>query len=584
MPLFGVGGGNPYYLNFGDTAVEELTLPTGVTAVPDQARPRPCFARWNGDLFVAGYFTRVMRFTANYEFIPSGIFAPPKMPVLAAGASSGGSTGINIGYVTFRQERVNGEIVHESNPTGPTATISVTGEGFAWSNLATASVDPRVTHVVGYRSVDGAIPREAWKREIAAAVSSLTENTLTGGLGVELPNSEGVDGAVELEPEARGVVPYCRLAVPFHNSMIYAGFPDKPYVIAPSRIFEPESVDLSDTSPTAQVTLGREAVIGMIEHEATERLLIFCSNKKVYALTGYGPDDYDISPVNGFYELLSHDGLRHMGPDSDVVLPSQEGPVRFNGSFRELMPQRSHEWKQLLRDYPDEMARCWAVESNEVRTMGYKVNVPIPDPEDATRLSYYFYGHYDEVPKGGEAEWTNDARTREDTCAAVVRPYGRPGEEVWTGSADGYIRKEDVAADADDDDDDYQKRFDLTMAHQWLPSQAGDAQHAARIATVDVYMKNESEDGTLELYPGDDSAAEGVEGFKTIEIPAGALPASKRQKVPVTSRRFGAGGIASGKGVAARVYVDAPTVVEWRGLSYQYEEGSEQARLFSDEG
>lgn len=588
MAVVVAAGGKFYYMDYGDSSLTQRALPAGVQAMPEAMRPLPCYAKWEGDSFVAGYFSRTLRFTDNYELVEGGIHQPPQLPTMVAGASAGGSSGVALGYITFAQERIgpSGQsvTVHESNPTGPTTpAVTLTGQGRSWGNLPTSSVDPRVTHVYGYVSMDGAIPRLAWKREIRAGVTTVTENVLTALLGIELPTITNPDGEVDIDTEARGVAPYCKIVVPFHDAMFYMGFPDKPWLIAPSRLFEPESVNIADDSDTALVTRGREAVIGAYVHEASERLIVFCDPPKIYAITGYGPDDREIVPINGFYRLLSHHGIRKVGPAGDLYFPSQEGVALFNGGFRSIFEDREQEWKDLLQSNPAAFAKAWAVFANDSQASGYKLRIPIADPESATRLSYYFYGVDDPVQGGGQPWWTDDARTRNDTSAAEVRPYGKPWAEVWTGSSDGFIRREDQAANADDDGDAYLKRFDVTHAHWWMPSQAGDEQHGSKVTNVDVYLKNELQDATLELYAGDESATDAVSPSNSKILEAGKLPTGKKQKVALTSRRISAGALASGKGVAVRIYIDSPTNIEYRGVSLSYEDGGQQDRLPAEE-
>lgn len=578
MPVIGTAEGRFFIREYDATSATETSLPSGVHAIASAGRPLAAYTTYRGTTYISGYFERALMFTPDWGLFPAGVRAPMSIPTLAVGGSSSGSSGVVFGYVTFAQEK-NGKTIQESNPAGPTGTITVTGQGFLWSSLPTVSVDPHVTHIYGYRSVDGANARRAWSREIRAAVTTLTENVLTADLGSELVVRVGLDNVTDTDVNARGVPPFCRAVAIYHDSGYWAGDPAHPDRIYPSNIYEPWAVNVSEDDGTFLRTRDGEAVVGLITHPGTDELIVFCSPAAVYAIAGYGPDDREMRKIpGGNYELTSHQSLRLVGPDADVWGACQEGTVMYNGTFRWIMQDWQEDWKERIKANPELFARCWAVYDREGR--GYKLRTPLDSSE--VDQSFYFFGQYEPVRRGDQPWWTTDVRTRNDTCAAEVRPFGKPFAEIHTGSTDGYLRLENVASNEDDDGDDYDKALDLTHGHQWLPDQEGDDQHGSKVSDLDVYLKNEDDEATVYIYAGDDTARNAVDAaVYSTTIPATRVPTGQRQRVARTSQHRDPSEKATGKGISVRIRVENPVGVEYRGYGVYYVPGVPQ-RPFSE--
>lgn len=557
--------GNIYYQQNTAEEFTQQTTPPGVTG----ARTRPILLKYQSRVYIYGMFSTPMVITETRRNWSQGIPPPPAAPGLATGSSSGGSSGFAIGYITFL-EKDAGKVIHESNPSTPTDTIELHGEGRVWSGLPTTALNPRVTHIRGYVSMDGSLPAKAWERQIG--VTSVSENVPTLFLGERLPVIIGLDSELDLDPYARCVPPNCRFAEVYHDAMWLAGDNDHPTRVYYSKLFEPESFNTVDRDRGWFETLDGERVTGL--KRWGDILLVGCL-RACYAIQGFSSGDYQMIKLSNYYGVVSHHSMVLVGPDSDLWAAGQEGVWMYNGSFHDLMEDdlRNY-WRDDYMTNPLFYEDSFAAEDRYERT--YQLVIP---QENSTTFKYI--GHWLPVVKGGQPPWwVWDRRNRKDSAIGSIVPaddnhFG----ELLTGSCDGFIRKENIQSNADDDGDTYGKAMTVTTKHFFFGDQSGDFAHGRNYTDFDVFLRNPTVAVTISAYAGDDSANQASEAQWSQVVPASAVT-TPRAKVALTSSHIGPVAEINGKGITLKFTASSPTGVGLRGFSIYFTLG-DQERPFS---
>jgi hypothetical protein len=530
--------------------------------------------------YIVGNFARMQVYTEYGQLVAGGILAPPSAPTLSAGTGSSGSLGLAIGYITFLHKQGQ-QVMQESNPSAPSETFELQGNGRTWSDIPTTATDSRVTHVRGYVSVDGALPKMVWERQLG--VSSVTENVLTSALGdLTLPLQVGLDGESDVDVFARGVLPYCKFGAMYHNSAYYAGDPLHPDRIYKSRINEPESVNaiqsIDDADSGYLETLDGEAVTGL--KRWNDLLLVTCL-RCVYAIQGFDAGDLQIIKISNFYGCVSNAALANVGPEGDVWGPGQDCIWRYDGTFHDLTYDDLRDfWRDNYRENPDLFQlECFAAEDRVTST--YKLQVPLPSAAPVGVNSFKWIGHYEPVINGELPWWVFDYRGRSDSIMGLLLAGNSSTFlESYTGSCDGKVRKENVASDGDDDGDTYGKRLRLLTKHFFFGDQGGDWAHGRNYQALDIFLKNSNNAVTVSAWAGDDTASEEAlapQWTRTISASAVTLP---RSKVALTSISFNGLTEINGKGIALEFVAQAHVGVALRGFTIYHSIG-EQERPFS---
>lgn len=538
---------------------------------------RPCLLKYRDRVHNIGQFSRVRIYTEYGTEHLGGILAPTTPPVLAAGSSSGGSTGAMFGVIVFRQ-RIGNKIIQQSNPSAISNLVSLTGQGRVWSGIQATSPDAHVTHVAGLLSISGSVPAEAWERPIGA--TTVTENQLgtqllSGEFHVLPSYNSAIDNQISTDPNARGVPPYCKYAVIYHDAMLYGGDPMHPDRIYPSKSFEMTSVNSADRIvdvPSGYLeTQNGDAVLGLAVHGDEA---IVGTPGGFYAVQGYGAGDYSIRKINSFYGLLNHFTMVPCGPNSDLWAASQEGVVMYNGGFRHLMKNWASFWRQEYQDHQDNYENAYAAEDRWFG--GYKLRIPQDD-----ETSLYFYGHYDSVAEGGQPWWVIDRRNRNDSAFVELGDQeDARHKRLATGSCDGFVRYENVEADGDDDGDTYQKAMTVAFKHKYAgDDQGGDDSQGATWGPIVGFVKNPTKDVAVSLYAGDDDAYEATTPQQTKTLKAQNVPTGQRAALTGTSRQIDISEV-SGKGLTVKMSVTAPVNVRVRGYSVLWRKGP-QGRPFA---
>lgn len=538
------------------TTAQLLTMPGALFNVGN----RPAGENYRKRLYVVGEFQHGFVYTEFGGLHQLGLPAPTVAPVLST--SGTGITGPAIGYYTFAQFQ-DGVLVHQSNPSPPSNTLTLTNQGRGWSAIQATCLNPRATHVLFYVSMSGANPRLAAIRTIG--VTSFSENTATASLRDDLPVRDLADGSVELDIYARGVPPYCKYIESYNDAMFYAGDPNHPDRIYFSRLREPESVDTTENTVVLRTKDG-EAVTGLRRYGDE---LIVGTRFGIYAIQGFSVAEYRIRKISSFYNVLTHHSMVRVGPQEDLYFASQQGPVLYNGNFRFILEDYEADWQDAYRANIAGFEDCFAIEDR--RSKAYILQIPQPD--SALYRTFRVVLHYEPVLRGQQPWVTFDRRVRREDSMGVLRT-GQYGE-VYSGSCGeegNYVRRENDYANADDDGDEYAKTADVTTKHFFMGSQDGDDGHGRDYVDLDAFVKTENQATTVSLYGGDDSAREAATPQWSRSIAASAVT-SPRAKVPKTAHHFSSLTGISGKGVCVRYTVRAPIGWEYRGQTIYFVDG-----------
>lgn len=547
---------------------DEITGTAWAPPAIQGARTRPVMLKYKGRVYIYGMFATPIMMTETKKLNVQGIPAPVT-PDMEVAAGSGGSTGEAVGYLTFL-EKDAGRVIHEGNPSNPTETVSLNGEGRLWTSIPTGCVNPRVTHVRGYVSMDGSLPGVAWERQLG--VTTVTENTRTPLLGERLPLFEGTDNEFDVDPFARGVPPNGRFAEVYHDSLWISGDYNFPTRIYFSRLFEPESFNTVVKERGWLETLDGEAVTGL--KRWGDLLFVGCL-RAMYVVQGFSAGDYQMVKVSNFYGCISHHSMVLVGPDSDLWGAGQEGVWLYNGSFHDLMEDDlRNTWRDAYRADPLRYEDCFAAEDRFFQT--YQLVIP---QADSSTLKWV--GAWSPLLKGGSAPWwSQDIRARKDNAiGSLITGNSDHYGELLTGSCDGFIRKENVLTNSNDDGDTYAKALTIQSKHFFFGDQGGDDAHGRNFPALDIFLKNEQTSVTLAAYAGDESAPEGTTPQWTRAIPAGVVTLPQA-KVARTSLSFNGLAEINGKGLTLKFTATAPLDVRFRGFAIYHMMG-EQERLFA---
>jgi hypothetical protein len=648
-------------------------LPAGVTGMN---RP-PVNILFQRNIIIVGQFSRpLIRYRVlGSRFYAMGLRAPGIVPTLAVGTSTGGSSGINRGRITFGF-RSGPYLLAESNPGGITADLMSNGEGFVWSGLPTTSPDVKANVIRGYRAVDGNQYRFAWERQLGA--TTVTENVRTLALGAMLSTR-------------RGVPPYTMYAAKYHDRIYYFGDPLFPYRVWYSEINEPESVHPENFLDTQ----GREAVTAGAPYGGGDTLAIF-GRSTIYDIQGYAGagslnPDLNMRRIDGSVGCLQNATLANI--HERLWFEAEQGVCMYDGAVHFMMKNLRDYWRD---NYAANVAAYeTAFGGDDRKTNVYKLCIPLPaispaaaptvalanpavpggalsagvyqvavtflgarkeipwaeteavnigsatvvnpavngalditgiplgpagttgrriyvskaggatlyysttlydntttqilayqtadsalTPTSVPRIaptiplprSFYYIAHYLDVdPTNPEApnaqpKWTFDVRGRLDSCGGALIASGTSRGDYFTGSCDGFVRKENVLTDGTDDGDTYKKKFLTQGPHDYFTDVGGNRDHGKKYTDMTVFSRNENQAAVLSLFPGDEAAPEGLpRRYKTIpaRLSAGKVAAGSYFMRPEVS----------GEGLTWRYEVSTPVGVEFHGIAGAWIEG-----------
>jgi hypothetical protein len=542
-------------------------MPPGVTMRSPLVYP--AMAQFKGHIYIMGTYSHNLVVTRWGQVILNGIEPPSTAPTLTAGAGTSagaGPTGFQLGYVSFLIKDAD-DIICESNLSPGSPVIDITDQAIEWSSLPTTTYT-LANYMRGYRSVDGGVPLVAWELPIATTTVTDTMGIVELALQEAAVVATGVDGVVTQDNNARGVLPYCTMVEPYGDTMVYSGDPDHPERVYVSRFQEPQAVNILDfrqTKDGSQVT-------GL---KRWSDVVVVSSARSMHALQGFDSGDYQMVRISSFYGTIAPKSMAIVGPNGDLWFASQDGVVRYNGAFTELMTDtlRTY-WRTDYQANQVDYEHAFACEDRWI-SAGYVLVVP--QLSDATLKTFKFFGHTEPVKRGQMPWWVFDRQARKIGSLGILTSGGRAGQ-LYSGSCDGYIRLENVASNSDDDEDTYAKAMTITHKHYFFGDQSGDEAHGNAYRDIDLFTKNESTALTVSLYGGDDQASSAASADCVLTVAAGAVTAP-RAKVARTSLHRTLEQVA-GKGVTVKITATSPLRVEYRGFGISRTEGP-QERPFS---
>ncbi len=549
----------------------EKELPPELRTVPASVRPQ--MLSYRRRVHSIGILDRPIVRDEFGKFRASGVLPPRTIPTLADGSYSGGSEGLMIGYQTFLV-KVGGQRLAESNPGPATLTLDAAGTGRLWGNLDWTPSDSHVTHSRGYVGVDGEVPSLAWERPIAAG-GDVGENVLTTGLGEPLPVRVSSSGTIVLNRYARGIPPYTKFAEEYHNAFFYAGDPNHPERIYPSKLYEPEAVNTTPITVFGRteypwlVTTEGDAVTG-IKRQADE--LLVGTIRGMDVIQGYSHGDYTIRRISNYWGVTSHHSMRRCGPLGSLFFSAPQGPTLYNaGSFKFIGGPLETWWRDNFKLFPEIFSEAYGAEDRFWRA--YKLLLP-----QYQGYSLYLVCDYMSA-EAGDPMWVKDIRARNDqVMGELFVDNSTSYYDLYVGSCDGIVRRENVDSDPDDDGDTYQKRMVLTEPHRYVAGQEGDDAHGRTFNGLDLFMKHTNNAVIISMWAGDDDAPSAASRQWGVTSPATAAAAGERPVVERTSERHVPTDL-SGKGVTLRVEVVAPVGIEYRGWAVDHIPGP-QSRPF----
>jgi hypothetical protein len=519
------------YVNVpGSPILEPLEIPGGVGQYPRY----PDVVEYRREHFIVGQPTSNLILLDDWlKLYKLGIEAPATAPTLAA-SGSGTVDGENIGYATFRQ-KIGDTIIHESNGSDPTATITFNGtQDRAWTDIPTTS-DERVTHVVLYVSVDGAEPREVV--ELTIGTTTHTEETAVGALGGVMPTNNGVP-------------PYARYAEIYHDRLWLSAGDDRVWY---SELEDFESFGENSYIPTRD----GERITAL--RRVRDQLVVGC-RRVSYDIQGYDEQDFNMRKISPSIGFLSHFAAKNI--DERLWFPSEDGMYTFDGS------QFANRMDGVLRGYwreefADNLVAYHAASAGIDSRWGvYRMLVKKPAP----LKSFSWVGSFRDLEKGRPIRWSIDIRAREDNFFGQWDD-GDGALKTITTSCDGVIREENVDSNGNDDGDEYQKQMTVLTGADYVGDAGGGLDHGKRFKDLEVYVENPTTAVTVNTYAGNPNCADG-EPAEPFLIPATAVTGALSE----TRKKFGLTRT-TGETMALELVAVAPVQVVYRGYAATWMEG-----------
>lgn len=503
------GAGALYYHLPGDTSFTAMTLPTTVSGM----KRRAAMEQFDGRMYIVGAFSSGLVVTEDREVHDLGIQAPNLKPTVTA---TGGQSGF--AYINFAH-KIGDAVVHQSDLSAASDEGDMSGVERVWGNLPSAAMEERVTHIRGWLSLFGGLPRLTWEREIGttAVTESMSDTTLA--LQEAFPNN-GADPVLD-----NGVPPYCRYLKRYHKRMFYAGDPNYPYRVWYSELGFPESVGpLSFFDVEDRETISGLGVNG-------DRLVIFC-NRATYSLQGWTDGSEGIAPDMNISKLISGTGcVSHwsiLDINNRLWYAAEDGVRIFDGAFNYMMDDLRTFWKDAYAANSDWYRDSIAVDDKEFHC--YVLLIP-----QTSGGSRRFVGNYlDTDPvvggQGLQPAWSLDSMNKREHSQGVLT--AADGTRTWySGSCDGYVRSNNVSADTDDDGDSDAKILKIVTGH-YFPGQAGWSEEEGGFQIHESWWCVEAEDNTWTgyIYGGDEDAGSQKDEADNQQWSTGTVSASASSK------------------------------------------------------
>lgn len=568
MGLLETGNGNTFirFYNTLASAAQDISLPGGVT----NNNYRPCFAWYQGKTYITNQYSTALLVTedagvaAVYKL---GMTAPDATFTPALSAQGTGITGNCIGKLTFVQ-KIGTYTIAESAASAASNTIALVNQGRRWApsgggNWPANPDSTRITHVRLYVSVDGNDFMLA--AEVAAAsffgVATYDENTATSALGQTIDDNLGF-------PSEAKTAKYCEV---YHDRMWYAATSTNAYRIYFSEVGQPEAV-----GPLSWIdTRDGEHITGIKRFRDT--LLIF-TRRATYEIQGFGPSDFVFSKISQDVGCISHWSAVNIY--ERLWFAATDGIYVYDGGFKLI----TKDVKKFYKD--DYKAHAVAYENsiaeNDLYWNGYKLLV---DRQSGDR-GFYWFGNYSgfEPALGGGGDqpiWSFDLRNRNDTTLAKYYDNTN-GEQLLTGSTDGYTRRENVSTNFNDDGDSYNMKLTIQTGHHLMDDPGGDFEEGKSFTRLWTYVQSENNAWTLFVYGGDEEASS-ASTASTGNVWQDNVAASAETRViggstytyvPMTVHWHVPGKGATGRGITLKITCSSPNDFHYRGFGGNFGRGA----------
>jgi hypothetical protein len=545
---FGANGKQWWWTPAATTAADftEIPVPSNINVVD----LKETAAHYDGSLFICGGWTDNMVLTPDLNFWALGIRAPTVVPTVAAGA--GTITASVICYLQWYDAETD-----EGSPlSAASVTLSLSAQGVDWTSLPTDPQNPRVTHLRGWRSVDGSLPRLVWERQVG--VASVTGDTLAvGDLG-------------EAFTEDFEKFPRCRYGVVWRDRLVMAGDDEHPDTLYLSLVGLPERKALSLRTKSGQPITGLAIV--------RDTLLVGCT-RSWEVVSGYTEDDLAIEISQPQIGLASHHATRLI--HGNLWVPNEIGFYVTDGAGwffvgDDIEDKFSTEYQARRDSYE----RSWAFHDPFDKVYGLYVG----SHTDIASRNVFWTAAYDGVTaleggRMGQPDWSYDTSSRGYACGEVLYiPNGRRGDLYLGGYNDGTIYKANnynTSVDGYDDDasDGGNKRMVIRTGAEGFGDFGGDIAHGKRFTEIDLFLKTELNASTLNLYAGDEDAYPARNPTKTFTLSA-SRDLSDDDFVWQAKRvwTFGLVGC-TGRRLVTEVTADSPHDEEFAGYQVSWKEG-----------
>jgi hypothetical protein len=464
-----------------------LTLPTGLLGT----KRMPVIRGYRGRAYVSGLFNRILVVEPNGKVAVAGLRAPNAAPTVAA--SGTGITGSCRGYLAYVQRDDAGRILQISDLSKASSAVTLTNQGRAWTALPTTSPDAHATHLWGFTSMDGALPRFTWERRLGDT-SSVTEALSTDDL--LLMEAAPVDVDSDLDLGARGVLDYAAFGIPYHDRFVWVD-PNYPGIIV-SKLFEPYAVNRDPLRSKYPTRDGEQPTALGIDGDT----LIVFGQRSWYAFDGWSENDFRMAKLPGNYGCPSPRAPVNI--DGVLYFMSEQGLCARSGgrAYNVMSRTRRETFVRAYKANPEHFADAEGCDDGNGL---YRVLVPQPNGSTKTRV---FEADYRVQSEDGQGElWVTDSyMTRENDSIGMMIPPGQTAPVFVYGGADGKIRYED-ATDGDDDGDVASGSYGggkagrVRLAHSYPNGQAGP--HGVSLDAVDLFAEHPNVAITVDVFAGD---------------------------------------------------------------------------------